>query len=303
MLKNIVRLMITSSFVIALTWGTSARAQVPSSQTSLDSQAIQRGVRDEPDDSTHLFFQYAMAVGLSEESFGFAGPGASFTGWANALAGGLDFGRFGLTLSVPFAYGRTAFGSLSRDEFAFGNLALGGFFDVLPNEDDVAFRVLARVSLPTTPDNSIGQLGGYMVDYLNFAAYAPDLVTPVLGAEFRAQNDFLVFNASALLSFFIFYNSTTHVGLTGNLSLAGRLGRTLDIGAALRGIVNVDQIGDPVDAAQTAAEIFLVTDPSLNLPVFIRGGFMFYLDNSFGPSFQDGRPWAVQLSVGSDIVL
>jgi len=254
------------------------------------------------------------------ENIDTGGAHTSVTSWANVISAQADFNSFVLNFAVPLGYVRSSTSvagiSTSTDQAELGNIELEGLADI---DLGAEHRLLigGGVALPTATDQlNTTSFTGYVVrsaawatSFRNPAAWADQSFGLWPTASYRFASDWVLLRATGTIPIFfptqgnlggaLLHRGNVEMMLSCDIEGAVRLFNILDAGVSFLGWAlpsGAGMRGNP-DLGQTAATIFVRTDDALDLP--IGGGFemIFNLDNSWGPTGDQGKFWGAHIFV------
>jgi hypothetical protein len=279
----------------------------------------------EPEHAYRLTLRWDT-VAFGETVSIFAGDRTTLTSWTNVLAAQLDMGSAVLRLAVPLAYLRSSstggvVGPRSSDQAELGNLELEALAD-LELGGEHRLLIGGGVALPTATDQRTeSDLGGFLIrtlswaaSFRNYPAWADQSFTVWPTAEYRFASEWVLFSAAGAMP--ILFPTSSRVGggplargnvevmLTLDVAVAVRILEIVDVGASFLGWAlpsgagyDPDGIGprETPDLGQTAVTLFVRTDEALDLPV--GGGFemILNLDESWGPTGDEGKFWGARI--------
>jgi hypothetical protein len=254
--------------------------------------------------------------------------------WANVFSTQVDLGAVVLRLAVPLAFadfssritilGVTTSSHSSQAEL--GNIELEALADIDLGSPDHRLLIGGGMALPTATDplQSDGtdfrgaaiRIFNWATSFRNAAAWSDNSFTIWPTVEYRLATPWILFTASVALPLFLptqsrvggpLHRGNAELMFTSDITGAVRLLESVDIGASFlawalpSGAGYHDASGAQPDLGQTALTLFVRTDEAIDSPV--GGGFemIFDLDNSWGPTGDDGRFWGAHIFVTGQI--
>ncbi len=305
-------------------------AIVPTAQAQLDDDSGSSVAHDDsrafgaPADGVVRFSPRWDTIVFTEGRSLFGGGTGSTTSWASLFSLEVDLGFLVLRAIVPFSFGHlsntVAGRTMNDDQAELGNLTFEGYANI---ELGPEHRLLVGggIALPTATDQRCGSFSegcirgplvrtiAWVTSFRSAAAWADQSFSIVPTAEYRLGIPWFLFSAIGAIPVFIPTDSRLGGPLArGNVELM----LALDVSGAVR-IVNIVDVGisflawampsgagmmgNP-DLGQTALSFFVRTDPELDAPITGGAEFILDLDNSWGPTGDNGKFWGLRLFIG-----